>query len=162
MFRRKLLGAKDSVSSHLMGWFCCVFSFRFVLIPRKRRWSSPSLFDDICDVRGRTNIVVKEKKKERKNERQINARCNVSTSCVVQKHWHPLLQLKRRRPTLNLILTGCNSENKTRKRGGETRREVARPINQYRYSGFIRDPEETLKHFFFPERPLGYYYNITI
>ncbi len=38
---------------------------------------SPSVFDDICDVPGRANIVVKERKKEKKaikERKHINAR----------------------------------------------------------------------------------------
>lgn len=60
-----LMMYKDFViisSCHLMKWF-----FDIIPVPQKineMMWS-PSVFDDICDVPGRANIVVKERKKEK-------------------------------------------------------------------------------------------------
>jgi hypothetical protein len=74
--QKRLMMYKDFLiisSCHLMKWFFDI------PVPQKKNemmWS-PSVFDDICDVPGRANIVVKERKKEKKaikGRKHINAR----------------------------------------------------------------------------------------
>jgi hypothetical protein len=64
-------------SCRLMKWFFDI------PVPQKKNemmWS-PSVFDDICDVPGRANIVVKERKKKG-YKRKETYKCQEPTAAV--------------------------------------------------------------------------------